>query len=200
MNIQKLALGMFQSNCYIVSEGHDAFLVDPGDRPVEVLNYLDLHGLNLRFILLTHGHLDHVNGVDGITKARPVPVYLHPADRQAIDEDTRIFGDLASETLPVFDGMIIPFAGHEIRVIETPGQTEGGVCYLLEDHLFAGDTLFRHSIGRSDLPGGDYDALLHSVREKLYALPDHTRVYSGHEDETDIAHEKKYNMFVKGNK
>lgn len=198
MNIQKLALGMFQSNCYVVSEGTEAFLVDPGDRPVEILNYLDLHGLNLKFILLTHGHLDHVNGVDGITKVHRVPVYLHPTDAAAITGKTRIFGDMKSETVPVHEGMIIPFAGHEISVIETPGHTEGGVCYLVDGNLFAGDTLFKHSIGRSDLPGGNYDALLASVREKLYALPDETKVYAGHEDDTDIGHEKKYNMFVKG--
>ncbi len=199
MFIQKLALGMFQSNCYVVSDNGQAFLVDPGDRPVEVLDYLKNQGLVLEFILLTHGHLDHVNGVDGITKVHPVPVYLHPADRAAIDGRTRIFGELHTATTPVHEGMIIPFQGHAIRVIETPGHTQGGVSYLVEDHLFAGDTLFRHSIGRSDLPGGDYDQLLASVRSKLYKLPDETQVHSGHEDETDIAHEKKYNMFVKGN-
>lgn len=197
MKIQMLPLGMFQSNCYVVSEGDRAFLVDPGDRPVEVLNYLDLHGLKLEFILLTHGHLDHVNGVDGITKVHPVPVYLHPADRAAIDGRTRIFGELRTATIPVHEDMIIPFEGHDIRVIETPGHSEGGVCYLLGRDLFAGDTLFRHSIGRSDLPGGDYDRLLASVRDKLYQLPDDTVVHSGHEAESDIGHEKKYNMFVK---
>lgn len=198
MKIQKLALGMFQSNCYIVSEGSEAFIVDPGDRPVEILNYLDLHGLNLRFILLTHGHLDHVNGVDGITKVHQVPVYLHQADRSAIDEGVRVFGEMKSESIAAMEGMMIPFGDYKIKVIETPGHSEGGVCYLVDGNLFAGDTLFRHSIGRSDLPGGDYETLLHSVREKLYRLPDETKVYSGHEEDSDIGHEKKYNMFVKG--
>lgn len=200
MNIQKLALGMFQANCYVVSEGSEAFLVDPGDRPEEVLNYLALKGLSLKFILLTHGHVDHVNGVDGITKAHPVPVYLHPLDREAIDGKTRIFGTLKSSTQPVHDDMVIPFAGHEIRVIETPGHTGGGVCYYVDGNLFAGDTLFRHSIGRADLPGGDFDELVRSIRTKLYKLPDDTLVFSGHESDTDIGHEKKYNSFVKGDR
>lgn len=200
MNIEKLALGMFQANCYVVSEGSEAFLVDPGDRPKEVLDHLEEHGLKLRFILLTHGHVDHVNGVDGIIEKLPVPVYLHPQDRSAIDSGTRIFGELASSTIPVHDGMLIPFDQHEIKVIETPGHTGGGVSYLIGAHLFAGDTLFRHSIGRSDLPGGDYDQLIRSVRGKLYQLPDETIVYAGHEEETTIGHEKKYNMFVKGQK
>ncbi|NLB21685.1 MAG: MBL fold metallo-hydrolase [Clostridium sp.] len=92
MEIQKLALGMFQANCYVVSEGNEAFLVDPGDRPEEILDYLNNHGLDLKFILLTHGHLDHVNAVDGIVKVHKVPVYLHEADRKAIDQKVNVFG------------------------------------------------------------------------------------------------------------
>ena len=198
MTIQKLPLGMFQANCYVVSEGAQALLVDPGDRPEEVLNYLALNGLKLELILLTHGHVDHVNGVDGIMKAHRVPVYLHPADKLAIDEHTRIFGTMETESIPVYDQMVIPFAGHEIRVIETPGHTKGGVSYYVDGNLFAGDTLFHQSIGRSDLPGGDFDELVDSISAKLYKLPDETIVYSGHESDTDIGHEKKYNNFVKG--
>lgn len=197
LKVVKLPLGMFQGNCFVVSEGSDAFLVDPGDRPEEVLNYLSLNGLKLDLILLTHGHVDHVNGVDGIVQAHKVPVYLHAADRAMIREGHQYFGKLITETLPVSDGMTIPFAGHEIRVIETPGHTAGGVSYLIEGMLFAGDTLFHNTVGRTDLPGGDQEALLESVRNKLFALPDDTVVYSGHGDHTDIAHEKKYNYFVK---
>lgn len=199
MKIQKLPLGMYQANCYVVSEGDEAFLVDPGDRPDQVLDYLALKGLKLKFILLTHGHVDHVNGVDGIVKADPVPVYMHPQDKLAIAEHTRVFGTMTTETIPVAEGMLIPFAGHEIRVIETPGHSKGGVCYYVDGNLFAGDTLFRHSIGRADMYGGDFDELVHSIRTKLYKLPDETVVYSGHEDDTEIGHEKKYNSFVKGN-
>lgn len=198
MEIQKLALGMYQANCYVVSEGSEAFLVDPGDRPQEILDYLNNHGLNLKFILLTHGHLDHVNAVDGIVKVHDVPVYLHEADRQAIDEKVQVFGKMTSQSLPIHDGMTIPFAGHEISVIETPGHSEGGACFLVDGKVFVGDTLFRHSIGRYDLHGSDGEALFHSIREKLYKLPDDTQVYPGHEMDTDIGHEKKYNMFVKG--
>lgn len=191
---------MFQANCYVVSEGSQAFLVDPGDRPEEVLNYLALHGLSLEFILLTHGHVDHVNGVDGIVSAHPVPVYLHPADQRAIDERTRIFGSMKTRTLALQEGQEIPFAGHSIRVIETPGHTLGGVCFYVDGNLFAGDTLFRHSIGRSDLPGGNFDSLVDAIRTKLYILPDETLVFSGHESDTEIGHEKKYNNFVKGDR
>jgi len=198
MEIQKLALGMFQANCYVVSEGNEAFLVDPGDRPEEILDYLNNHGLDLKFILLTHGHLDHVNAVDGIVKVHKVPVYLHEADRQAIDQKVNVFGKMTSQSLPIHEGMTIPFAGHKISVIETPGHSEGGVCFLVDGNLFVGDTLFRHSIGRYDLHGSDGEALFHSIRKKLYKLPDDTKVYPGHEMDTDIGHEKKYNMFVKG--
>ena len=189
---------MYQANCYVVSEGAEAFLVDPGDRADQVLDYLALKGLKLKFILLTHGHVDHVNGVDGIVKADPVPVYMHPKDKQAIAEHTPVFGTMTTETIPVADGSLIPFAGHEIRAIETPGHSKGGVCYYVDGSLFAGDTLFRHSIGRTDMFGGDYDELIQSIRTKLYKLPDETVVYSGHEDDTEIGHEKKYNSFIKG--
>ncbi|PKK38713.1 hypothetical protein ABB02_02019 [Clostridiaceae bacterium JG1575] len=197
MNIQPLPLGMFQANCFIVSEGSSAFLVDPGDTPQAVLDYLDHHGLTLSFILLTHGHMDHVNGVDGILERFPVPVYLHEKDEEAIRDRVRIFGHLDAKTHPVKEGEILKFMDHSIQVLETPGHTQGGVCYLIEGNLFSGDTLFRHSVGRSDLAGGDEATLLESIEKKLLGLPEDTVVWPGHDAPTDLGHEKKYNQFLK---
>lgn len=197
MKIDVLALGMFQANCYIVSEGDKCFIVDPGERADEIGEFLQDNGLTPEFILLTHGHIDHVGAVDGLMDQYMIDAYISETDREYIDRNTRIFGKIFHPTESVSEGDEIDFNGKKIKVIETPGHTAGGVCFLYEDSLFSGDTLFRGSVGRTDLDGGSADALIDSITEKLMRLPEETKVYPGHQIPTTIGHEKKYNPFLR---
>lgn len=199
MDIRRLRLGIYQSNCYVVVEEDRAFIVDPGDSGEEIKNYFENNNLKLDFILLTHGHVDHVGGVDDLNKYYNVPIYINKADKDHIVSGSHIYGEIKSHMTEVKEGDLIDFNQHKIEVIETPGHTKGGICFYIEDEgiLFSGDTLFKHNVGRYDLIGGDGNELLSSIKEKLLVLPDDTKVFPGHDLETTIGHEKKYNMFLK---
>lgn len=199
MEIERLRLGMYQSNCYIVNEEGKAFIVDPGDNGEELNDYLKNKDLSLEFILLTHGHVDHVGGVDVLKSYHDVPVYISKEDKEAIIEGIRVFGEVNSEMTEIDESTTIKFINHEIKVLKTPGHTLGGVCFYIEDEgiLFSGDTIFKHNVGRYDLYGGDGEALLKGIKEKIFVLPNETVIYPGHDMETTVEHEKKYNMFLK---
>lgn len=197
MKIQSFILSMFYSNCYVVSENGKAFIVDMGENPQEVVEYIKKENLDLQFILLTHGHVDHAGGIDEFKKSFDVPVYLNKNDKENIHKNEMWFADMKSESLNANENTQISFNGRNIRVIETPGHTTGGVCYLIDDILFTGDTLFRLSIGRTDFKDGNLDTLLTGIREKLFILPDQTTVYPGHNSPSTIETEKKYNQFLK---
>lgn len=198
MEIKTFTLGMYQSNNYLVYENGHALLIDLGAGAEAVFNFLQENNLILDQILLTHGHLDHVDGVDELlTMTGPVPVYLHEEDAIAILEKKRIFGHMAAKTTAIENGSKIAFGEKTIEVFTTPGHTKGGVSFLVENRLFTGDTLFKHNVGRTDLYGGSEEEIIASVTEKLYTLPDDTIVYPGHDAATTIGHEKKYNMYVK---
>ncbi len=201
LEIQRLRLGMYQSNCYIVSEGKKALIVDPGDSGEEISEYLERNGLEPEMILLTHGHVDHVGGVDVLEEKYKCPVYISKADKESIDEGRQIFGHVSAPLKTYPENGELSFAGKKMEVLDTPGHTKGGVCLYFPEEgvLFSGDTLFKHNVGRYDLYGGDGVELLKGIREKLLVLPDDTVVYPGHDMETTIGHEKKYNMFLKEN-
>lgn len=196
MHIQRLALGMFQANCYVVSEGDSCFIVDPGEKADQIKEYLNEHDLTPKFILLTHGHVDHVGAVDELMDEFMVDTYMSPVDKRSIDMGVRIFGKVFHDTTDVYDGDEIIFSDKKIRVIETPGHTKGGLCFLIENHLFSGDTLFRSSVGRSDFEGGSHEELISGIKNKLLILPEDTIVYPGHEAATTIGAEKKGNPFL----
>ena len=185
-------------NSYIIycDETMEAAVIDPGLIPDEMLD-----GLDLKYILLTHAHIDHMQGAKKLM-ARGAKLLVHSADVPML-QDARLnlsffFGE--DETLAadrtLADGDIITLGNVEIKVIHTPGHTPGSVCYLYGDDLFSGDTLFLESVGRTDFPYGDEDAILRSVAEKLYTLHDCT-VYTGHGENTSIAHEMKNNQFIR---
>lgn len=196
MHIQRLAFGMFQANCYVVSEGDSCFIVDPGEKADQIKEYLMEHNLTPKFILLTHGHVDHVGAVDELMDEFMVDTYMSPLDKRSIDMGVRIFGKVFHETTDVHEGDEILFSDRKIKVIETPGHTKGGLCFLIENHLFSGDTLFRRSVGRSDFEGGSHDELINGIKNKLLILPEDTIVYPGHEAATTIGAEKKGNPFL----
>lgn len=207
MKIERYVIGMVSTNCYLVinEENRECFLVDPGDFDQRIADRVKQTGLEMKAILLTHGHFDHIMGLVRFLEMFPVPVYAHEEERLLLENaDYNVSaaympgGYTFAGAVYVTDGQLLDVAGMRIRVIYTPGHTIGGCCYYLEEEgvLFSGDTLFQESIGRADLPTGSASRLVRSVREKLLVLPPEVRVYPGHEEMTTIEMERKYNPFV----
>lgn len=169
-----------------------------------VFEYVEQNKLEVAAILCTHGHIDHVLGNDVTRNHFKKPLYLHPADldwlKQAPERAEQYFRASITCEPPdelLEDEQILKFNDLTARVLYTPGHSEGGVCFLFGSDLISGDTLFAGSVGRTDLPGGDMEQLVSSIKTKLWPLPESTRVYPGHMDDTTIGDEKKYNPYVK---
>lgn len=201
MNIKTFISGPIDANNYLLTDNNEAVLIDCSEVKPELLNALD--GLKLKYILLTHGHFDHVLGVNGMREKTGAKVLVNKADVERMEESVNImetFGvsGIATPKADDFikDGDILKFGNTEIKVIGTPGHTEGGVCYLIGDKLFSGDTLFKNSVGRTDLPGGDFAKLSKSIKNNLFNLEENTTVYPGHGPTTSIGYEKQYNELV----
>ena len=204
MEIKVLPLGNLQANCYLISSENAAVVIDPGFESEIVTNFLKDNFDKDRIILLTHAHFDHIGGAFNLRESTNTKIAIGLQDNPALSNSsyslTAMFGTKLtpfSADLLLNDGQIISIGDLEFKVIHTPGHTVGGVCYLLQDVLFSGDTLFDGSIGRTDFPGGDFSVLEQSVK-KLYALKDETLVLSGHGGQTTIEREKYYNPFVRG--
>ena len=212
MILESAAVGPFFKNGYVVGceNTRKAVFIDPGDEVEQLLDFIRAEKLDVSHILLTHAHVDHVSGVAEAKRALGVPIYLHNDDLSLYQNAVRtgmMFGLTVEEPPPVdvfYEGEEpIAFGDYRVRVVHTPGHCPGGVCLAVSrigdasaPHLFVGDTLFAGSIGRTDLPGGDYETLLRAITEKLFAFPDDSIVYSGHGPETTIGREKKTNPFV----
>ena len=206
MKIQNFVLGMVGTNCYLVvnEEEKQCILIDPAVYSGEIAEQIRREGLDLRAILLTHGHFDHIMGIDGFRKEFPeIPVYAH-REEEALLKDASMNASLEFGRQYTFsgaayaeDGDVLDLAGMQFQVIHTPGHTIGGCCYYLQEEkvLFSGDTLFQESIGRTDFPTGNGGQLMRSIREKLFILPEETAVYPGHMERTTIGDEKKYNPY-----
>lgn len=207
LELQKCILGPVYTNCYFLKNKTtgEMIVIDPADFPEKIYEKVIQMGGKPAAILLTHGHFDHIMGIDGFLDAFPVPVYVHEKEQLLLNDAEYNCsanygkGYTFSKAVSVQDGDILEIAGMKIRVIYTPGHTIGGCCYYLEaEHvLFSGDTLFCTSVGRTDLPTGSTSRLLRSVREKLMVLPDETKVYPGHEEETTIGYEREYNPYLR---
>lgn len=206
MQIERFIVGMVGTNCYVVSneETSECFLVDPGAYSDKVIVYIREHELKPQAILLTHGHFDHIMGLDGVLREFPIPVYAQE-EEEILLKDASYNASVSYGPAYTFsgasyikDGQILELAGMTIRAIHTPGHTIGGCCYYIESEhvLFSGDTLFHDSVGRTDFPTGSQSQLVRSIREKLLGLPEETVVCPGHMSETTIGHEKKYNPFL----
>lgn len=202
--IIKLVVGQLQENCFILfDENKDAFIVDPGASSENIIEAIEKNSLNIKYILLTHGHFDHVGAVASLAKKFKAPVYLSKKDRKFLETPAEVrvssFGmEIEAADVDVFvnDNDEIPFSEGLIKVIETPGHTLGSVCYLFNNYLFAGDTLFNGSIGRTDFPESDHSLMIESLK-KLKELDDEIYVLSGHGPESQMSYEKISNPYLR---
>ena len=205
MKIITKVLGSVSTNCYFIVNVAtlDTIIIDPADSPATIESVILENGLKPQAILLTHGHFDHILAANYIKEKFNIPVIAGDKEKNIIENSSlnlsSSFGanvELKADEY-VEDGKILDIAGFSIKVIHTPGHTEGSVCYYFseEDVLISGDTLFRESVGRSDFPTGSSSQIIRSVKEKLLILPEKTIVYPGHGDSTTIEYEKKYNPY-----
>lgn len=205
MKIATFENGPFMVNTYLVTdEGTGrSFVIDPGSDVSPLVNHIVCHGLAVEAIVNTHGHIDHIAGVNPLKRRFSVPLYMNAGDEdmlKAVSVQARMFGVAdpgpvtIDETLP--ESGTISVAGIELILLHTPGHSRGSLSFLTGDVVFTGDALFNFSIGRTDLPGGNYTELITSIREKLFSLPDSTRVLCGHGPGTDIGTEKRLNPFL----
>lgn len=204
--VHGIVVGVFQENCWVVGNRRtgEGICIDPGDQAPEVLAMARDMGVAIKAIVASHAHVDHILGVRGVQAATGARFYLHQGDlpiAAKLVETAQMFGQPAEpapdpDFNPV-DGDVIDVDGLQLRVIHTPGHTPGSLSYYTEGLLFSGDTLFAGSIGRTDLPGGDYDQEMSSIIDKLLVLPDDTIVLPGHMNETKIGTEKEMNPFVR---
>lgn len=192
MDIRKIVVGPVQTNCYLVVSDKELVIVDPGDEAEKIIS--DIEGLgkvNYKYILLTHGHYDHVMAVNELQNRYKFKIVIGKKDKDISEINAQIgvqVPDIKADIL-LKDGQVLDFGGEEIQVLETPGHTRGGVSYLVGNSLFSGDTLFHVSYGRTDLPGGSDDDMKKSL-EKLLKLDENVKVFPGHGQETTIGAER----------
>ena len=205
MIIKRFIAGRLENNIYLVADekSSEAVLIDATQDLPEIQKAVKDLGVKVKYILLTHGHFDHIFGLNSLKKSLNAPAVICKDDlviSDNINEFTRLFG-LPDSVPPKYDMYIkdgdeILLGSYKIKVIHTPGHTAGGVCYLVDGKLFSGDTLFRGSVGRTDLFGGNFGKLSDSIKNKLFKLDDKTEVFPGHGDMTTIGFEKKYNEII----
>lgn len=196
------------NNNYLIidEESKEAALVDCSAVDSDINEELERQGAKLKYILLTHGHFDHIAGIrpgGNPSSAERPQIVMHKADLGWLEKANQympMFG-MPSITIPkidifVQDGDILKLGNMEIKVIHTPGHTQGGVCYLADGKLFSGDTIFREAVGRCDLEGGDFDQIVESIENKIFTLPPETLIYPGHGRMTSVEWEKEHNRFM----
>ncbi|NLP29667.1 MAG: MBL fold metallo-hydrolase [Clostridiales bacterium] len=206
MQIKQFITGPLQVNCYLVMDENTkkAFIVDPGGKDKELLNYIKQNDIEVEYIILTHGHGDHICGIEFFKEALPDAIIVaNEAERDILNNPRQnhsimTCGKAIAVDVDkyVLDEDRLKVGDLEIVCLSTPGHTPGGMCFYVNGALFSGDTLFAQSIGRTDFPYSSFDSLKKAIQEKLYVLPEDTKVYPGHMGSTTIGFEKEYNPFV----
>lgn len=200
--VERVAVGALETNCYLVADKQtkQGIVIDPGDDIGKIRKKIAANALQIMAVCNTHGHFDHIRSDHCFN----TPVYIHRQDEVMLRDASRNFSTMFP---PVYryDGVVIPleddqtvsFGPLTVRCIHTPGHSPGGMCFLIEDCLFSGDTLFYHTVGRTDITFADHQALLTSLQEKILKLPESTKVYPGHGDPTSIGEELIHNPFTR---
>ncbi len=197
-NIETITVGAFEENSYIVTIDNDLYLVDPGAESNRLIDSIEESEKQLKAVLLTHAHIDHISALPEILQKYNVNVFLHKDDVPILNSPVNAFEPFYSSVHKHNIKTTDDFKALPFDVITTPGHTKGGICFYFKDQnvLICGDTLFYGSIGRTDLPGGNFTQIQDSIKNKLFKLPEVTKVYSGHGPTTTIGYEKKHNMFI----
>ena len=206
MILETLVVGPLAVNCYVLGDEktHEGIVVDPGDDARQIIAAIKRHQLKIAAIVNTHAHFDHVGALNELREFTGAPFMLHVEEEPMLGSaklSAAMFG-LSVQTPNPADRLLregdqVSAGSIALKVLHTPGHTPGGICLLEGTHVFTGDTLFQNSIGRTDFPGGDYGALMASIRDKLLPLPDTTFIHPGHGEATTIGAEKQFNPFVR---
>ncbi len=206
VKIGRMMIGSYQTNCYFLfrEETKKAIVIDPADAGGQIYDKLTQNGFSVEAILLTHGHFDHIWGSKELREVSGAKIYALDKESALCENSHNNVSEWAGRAYTVVpdeyvqDGTELTFDNITLKVISTPGHTIGSCCYYVEKAgiLISGDTLFQESTGRTDFPTGSMSSIVRSIKEKLFVLPDATKVYPGHGDSTTIEHEKKYNPFV----
>lgn len=208
MEIETLVVGPIETNCYILSDplSREAVIIDAGDDAADILAYVEKNQLQVKYLLNTHGHFDHIQANDAVRQKTGAPLAIHADDVELLVSPEKVSGGMMAAVhgcrepeMVLHNGDTICFGPYRLRVIYTPGHSKGGCCFyeVQEKVCFTGDTLFYGSIGRTDLYGGSYAVLLKSVRERLQVVADDVAIYPGHGPESTMAFERKANPYLK---
>ncbi len=199
MNLQKFVLGDYQSNCYILYDNFKAMIIDPGYESKELMHFLDDNGLQVEVIYVTHGHIDHIGGVNALKrKFKNATVYAPIKDQYWYSRNPRLgLHETLLVDVYVKENDVVLFLDKTFKIIETPGHSYGSTILYFDKVLFSGDTLFKNSIGRTDLYLGDFRSIMDSIKNKILTLPLDTIVFPGHGSETILKNEKENNPFIK---
>ena len=206
MQIKSYPNGIFGATTYLVydEKSFEGLLIDCTSSVDEISKFIKSKNINLKYILITHGHFDHVYCLSQMKEKFPEAlIMMNKNDLPLLNqvETQCLMAGVEGVKTPCIDGLLdentknIKIGENEVKVLETKGHSKGGVCYLIANHLFSGDTLFKDSIGRCDLFGGDYKEIEESIKEKLFKLDDNIDIYPGHGDKTSVEYEKKYNSY-----
>lgn len=199
MKIKRIPAGVYAANCFILmdEDTKETAVIDPGGDSEDLIKAVNEMGAKVKYILLTHGHTDHTGAAVQLQEEYNVPIYINEKDYRMMENGEYIYGDVIGKVDKFLnEGDTLKIGSIEIKCIHTPGHTPGGICFMVEDVVFTGDTLFAGSIGRTDLAGGDFDTIISNIKNKLMILPDNITVLPGHGPQSSIGRERVHNPFL----